>query len=209
MRTKSQKVAAALLGLAVVAFCVDRWVLGGPGDEVEADDAAVSSDAPTRSAAARKSVALDRQAVPTTTGVAPAVHKPTSLASRLAAMDEAMRLTRAAVADAFQPPAAWVAANAPPVVAPPAPAVVAPPKPAPPKVDHAAVFAKRYTLTAVMNDGKRGMAIVNGKLFAVGQSVGGFKLIDVGLTEAVFLGKGTEVTLKLAGQSLSGVAGVQ
>lgn len=208
MRTKSQKVALGLLGLAVVAFVVDRFVIGtdettavaAANEFVPAGSASPAAAGPSaavpHSAARPAGVAATPNASPPGT----ATSQPASLASRLAALDQAMRLSRDSVADAFRPSAAWIAASQPPP--PPAP-VAAPaptPKPAPPKVDHGAVFAKRYQLSALMNDGRGGMAIVNGKLYKVGQSVGGFRLIDVGLTEAIFLGKGTEVTLKLAGQ---------
>lgn len=208
MRTKSQKVALGLLGLAVVAFVVDRFVIGT--DETTAVAAAnefvpAGSAAP---AAAGRSVAAPQAAArsagvaatPNASSPGTATSQPASLASRLAALDQAMRLSRESVADAFRPSAAWVAASQPPPPPGPAAAPAPTPKPAPPKVDHGAVFAKRYQLSALMNDGRGGMAIVNGKLYKVGQSVGGFRLIDVGLTEAIFLGKGTEVTLKLAGQ---------
>lgn len=209
MRTKSQKVALALLGLAVVAFVVDRFVIGT--DETTAVAAADEFE-PARTASpgtAGRSVAAPQPAGRSASVVAAenpvaslaaATSQPASLASRLAALDQAMRLSRDSVADAFRPSAAWVAASQPPPPPDPAAAPAPTQKPAPPKVDYGAVFAKRHQLTALMNDGRGGMAIVNGRLYKVGQSVGGFRLIDVGLTEAIFLGKGTEVTLKLAGQ---------
>src|SRR5262245_33284824 len=36
MWTKSQKISGAVLGLAAVAFCVDRFALGGGGDKAAA-----------------------------------------------------------------------------------------------------------------------------------------------------------------------------
>lgn len=209
MRTKSQKVAAGLLGLAIIAFVVDRWVIG-----IE-DEGAAGATAPVRATVAAPAGAAAKPAAQPATVEAVAAQptgqptgQPASLASRLAALDEAMRLSREAIANAFRPSDAWIAAAAPPVVTPPK-AEVVPPRPAAPKVDHAAVFARRHKLTAVINDGRRGMAIVNGRLYKVGQRVGGFKLIDVGLTEAVFLGMGTEATLHLPGQSSPSLAGVQ
>jgi hypothetical protein len=213
--TKSQKIAGGLLGLAAVAFVVDRWVIG-------TDEGAGAGAAPGQRAVASRPSAAARPTTPrplpalavstagataspaAPTAAAAVAAQPTSLSSRLAALDEAMRLSREAVADAFRPSAAWIAAAEPPPAAtqPVAEAAPAPAaKPAAPKVDHGAAFAQAHVLTAVMHNGSRGMAIVNGRVCRVGQRIGGFKLIDVGLTEAVFLGKGTEVTLKLPGQS--------
>ena len=192
MATKSQKVSAAVLGLAVVAFVVDRWVLGAgePAEHPEAFAVAVEhSGAPVAAAVATS---------PGTPQEAKATADPArSLASRLAAISEARELSAESVADAFQPSEAWVALSAPP---PPAKVETSRAKTGPAKVDHAAAFVNGHTLTAVMKDGTGGMAIINGKLYRVGQYVGGFKLTRVGLSDASFWGKGVGAKLKLAGQ---------
>ena len=197
MGTKSQKISGAVLAIAVVAFGVDRWVIGtGEGEARPTPAASVAASAgsvPTASApAAPTAAAPHSKAVAATT-------RP-SLASRLTAMSEARRLSVDSVTDAFQPSAVWLALAAPPA----APVKVEPARPATApaaaKVDHAALFAQRHTLTAVMKDRDGGMAIINGKLYKVGQYVGPFKLTRVGLTDASFWGKGVGAKLKLAGQ---------
>jgi hypothetical protein len=190
MPTKSQKVSGAVLGLAVIAFAVDRWVISS--GEIGAEPVA-AADSRTPAPAVVAAAAAPGNAPEAKAAAA----EFTSLASRLAAMSEARRLSADSVADAFRPSEVWLTLSAPPAP----PKVEHPgPKPAPAKVDHAAAFVQRHTLTAVMKDRSGGMAIINGKLYKVGQYVGGFKLTRVGLTDASFWGKGTGAKLKLAGQ---------
>lgn len=191
MGTKSQKISAAVLALAVVAFAVDRWVIGDAGDPSAAP-------VPERVVRTPQPVPVATQAAPSQPHTAPATPRP-SLASRLAAMSESRRVSAEAVADAFRPSDVWVAIVAPPPPLPKAEPARPPASRVAPKIDRAALFAQRHTLTAVMKDGDGGMAIVNGKLYRVGQYVGGFKLTRVGLSDASFWGKGVGAKLKLAG----------
>jgi hypothetical protein len=201
MWTKSQKIAGAVLGLAAVAFCVDRFVLGGAGDKKSA-------------AAAADEYAVSRSSSSPSTGTAPAggTKKPAAaapgvakgqavtLASRLSAMSEARGFAYETVGDAFRPSEAWLAAGRPPDAAKPAAAAVdgnVPTERVVPKVDYAAIFRAKHTLTAVMTRQHGGMAIIDGKTCKVGQAIDGFRLKHVGMTEATFVGKETEVTLRL------------
>jgi hypothetical protein len=127
-----------------------------------------------------------------------------TLASRLATIGEQRRLTLAPCGDAFRPAEAWLTALLPPP--PPEPKPVAPvvatakpaTRPAAPKIDYAAVFTQRHTLTAVMKRQHGGMAIIDGKLYGAGQTIDGFKLVRVGLNEATFRGKGTTFELRMS-----------
>lgn len=212
MWTKSQKISVAVLGLAAVAFGVDRWVL--PAPEAAAEDAAslVVSRAPAPVAAGAATPAAPGAAPAALPGAAAAsepirIAQTVTLASRLAAIAQSRGFALDGSGDAFRPSDEWIEAaerlkngdaKAPETAGAPAPA--APAKPAVRKVDHAAAFRKRHTLAAVMKKQDGGMAIVDGKLYAVGQSVDGFKLTQVGLADATFTGKGTKVTLRLPGQ---------
>src|SRR6185436_15678683 len=112
-------------------------------------------------------------------------------------------------ADAFRPCDNWLAQAEPAKAADdptPTPDNAPAPEPVVKKVDHAEVFRSQHTLNAVMTKQRGGMAIVNGKLYAPGQSVDGFKLVKVGETEATFTGKDTTVTLRLVAAQ-AGVAG--
>jgi hypothetical protein len=212
MWTKSQKLSAAVLGLAVVAFGVDRWVLpapdgaGGGGDDSSSLVVSRGSAAPSTPRVAAGPDAA--KAGPTAAGT-PGAAQVVTLASRLAAIAEARGFAFDGTGgDAFRPADAWLDAADPVKVAaaaaaapatPAKPAAAAPRKPAVKKVDHAALFRSGHALTAVMKKQDGGMAIVDGKLVALGQIVDGFKLTRVGLADATFTGKGTTVTLRIPG----------
>ncbi len=189
MWTKSQKIAAAVLGLAVVAFGVDRFVLG-TGKPATAE--------PTEQVVVSRSPALAGQAGKPPVSSA-ATTTATTLASRLAAFAERRKFEHAGMSDAFCPSDAWVASSVPaPAVEAKVEADIAPVALQAPKVSPSELFLKRHTLTAVMKKHDGGMAIIDGKLYAQGQTVDGFKLSSVGLNEATFVGKNAKVTLKLA-----------
>src|SRR5690242_4632935 len=99
MWTKSQKISAAVLGLAVTAFAVDRWVLGGPeGAHAASSEYAVTksssstSHKPTGSKPAVAATTDTANPSPIPTASAPAVN----VANRLAAIGQQRRLTGAA-----------------------------------------------------------------------------------------------------------------
>ena len=200
MWTKSQKISAAVLALAAGAFAVDRWVLERPTDAAEA--AVVEPITPAASRTASSTAAATPTAGATTS-------QSVTLASRLAALGEARRFAYEAAGDAFRPCDNWLAQADPPA---PAPDPTATPdntpaaEPVAKKVDHAAVFRSQHTLNAVMTKQRGGMAIINGKLYAPGQTVDGFKLVKVGETEATLSGMDTTVTLRLVTQAATATA---
>ena len=189
MWTKSQKISAAVLALAAGAFAVDRWVLERPAEAAEVADVA----APVTPASSRASASAPK--------VAAAAPQAVTLASRLAALGEARRFSYEAAGDAVRPCDDWLAQAAPPAApgAPEpdnAPAAEAVAK----KIDPAEVFRSQHTLNAVMTKQRGGMAIINGKLYAPGQTVDGFKLVKVDETEATLTFNETTVTLRVATQ---------
>jgi hypothetical protein len=58
-------------------------------------------------------------------------------------------------------------------------------------------FAANHRLQAVMLAGPRGGAQVNGLFMTVGQSIGGFRLVEVGEQSAVFESGSRRVVLEL------------
>ena len=205
MWTKSQKVSAGVLGVAVIAFVVDRCVLdGGSAAQESAESIVVVTHTTTTSAPAAPVAA---PAAPVAAAAVTPGHTGVPLAARLAAMAESRRFREDAVGDAFRPSEAWLAAAQPPApVAANVKAGAAPaaqlPAPAP-KPNPAVEFQRTHMLTAVMKGPEGGMAIVNGRLYKPGQFVDGFKLTKVGLREARFWGQGKGVTLKLPGQTVA------
>ena len=193
MWTKSQKISASVLALAVVAFGVDRFVLDGGGAATPAPEPAeqllVSNPSPAAPAAPQAAPAPATATVAANAAQPADLKKGVSLASRLNAMAEARRFQADAAADAFRPSDQWLADAAPPSAKPKlnAAAVSVTKKaarPAVPRIDHAGNFMQTHTLTGVMKDKDGGMAIVNGKLYRPGQYVDGFKLTKVGLKDA-------------------------
>jgi hypothetical protein len=208
MWTKSQKISAGVLAIAAGAFCVDRFVLGPPegaGSAAASSEYAVSrtssstSPKPTRNSNGPATTTQD-----TATGSVASKASSVTLASRLAAIGEQRRLTAAPCGDAFRPAEAWLVALLPPP--PPAPKPVAAPvvavqpatRPVAPRIDYAALFVQRHTLTAVMKKQSGGMAIIDGKLYGAGQTLDGFRLVRVGLNDATFTGKGTTFKLRMS-----------
>jgi hypothetical protein len=199
MWTKSQKISAAVLGLAVVAFGVDRWVLSAPEGAADANSAAAAEEfVVARPAAATVASAPATNTTATVTSPAATM----TLASRLNALGTARRFDFEPVGDAFRAAEDWFPPEEKPADAPaPAAAEVSaaatPAKPVRPKIDHAAVFTNRHTLTAVMSNKDGGQVILNGRIYVPGQQVDGFKLVTVGDGYATFTGRGTKVTLKV------------
>jgi hypothetical protein len=119
-----------------------------------------------------------------------------TLASRLAALGESRRFFYEPSGDAFKPSDPWLATVKPPENTATAKATT-PDAPEVKKVDYAAEFVAAHHLNAIMSKQKGGMAIINGKLFAIGQTLNGFKLTSVSDSEATFAGHDTIVTLRL------------
>jgi hypothetical protein len=197
MWTKSQKISAAVLALAAGAFAVDRWVLERPAEAAEVEDVA----APVTPASSRGTATSSS---PKVAAVAP---QAVTLASRLAALGEARRFSYEAAGDAFRPCDDWLA-QAEPTPTPGAPEADNTPAPEPvaKKADPAEIFRSQHTLNAVMTKQRGGMAIINGKLYAPGQKVDGFKLVKVDETEATLTFNDTTVTLRVVTQAATATA---
>lgn len=185
--TKQQKVYGAVLGLAVVAFGVDRWVIGH--DDEAADAAHVADVAPRQS---RRPAPVQRSAEGRATAAlvpAPAPLAPSTLASRLEEAARVQRLNLEQINDAFRPSTAWVGT--------PRTATVAELR------DEARDFLQRHRLTAVMKQTAGGVAIIDQKTVAVGQSLDGFRLVAVKDRSAVLRRGGQRVELRLPEENLA------
>ena len=182
--TKQQKIVGAVLALAVAAFVVDRWVIG---HEDDGPQATASANAPRHaSGPTRRPVARPARPAAAVAAAAPeaSLGNVAALAERLkcAAAKQKLALDRP-VHDAFRPPQAWVGGT--PVVT----------------EDQMVVAAREFQarkLTAViMRPSGRGLAIVNEKTLAIGQSLDGFTLVAVREHSAVFRRGTQRVELRL------------
>ena len=185
--TKHQKMVGAVLGLAVAAFAVDRWVIG----HAPADDAALAtSPAP---AARRTAPRPQRNRVPAAEQLADASQSAVStLAARLDEVARAQKLNLEVVNDAFRPPAAWVGTQRTAIVED--------------RPDAAREFLQRHRLTAVMRQTGGGVAIIDQKTVAVGQSLDGFRLVAVKERSAVLRRGQHRVEMRLPEDVLQGGA---
>lgn len=176
--TTQQKIVAGVLGLAVVAFVVDRWVIGGD------DEIAVTSDNRASRTARRTPPRPATAATVQASNADVSFGAVTSLTQRLEAVARAHRLDLEKIPDAFVPPAAWVGNQRAAVVEDHA-------------TDSAREFLNRHRLTAVMKQQGGGVAIIEGKTVAVGQSIGGFRLVVVKDKSAVLRRGSQRVELRL------------
>jgi hypothetical protein len=145
-------------GLFVLAACAfaGDQLFSGPKEAAASVDAAVVATA---------------QAAPAAAGATkpnPHSANTTQLAQRLRALDHEEALSASALSDPFKLSKTW---------------------------DGAALaqgdgsissFIQRHRLTAVMVSGVRGSAIIDGELVRVGQSLEGFKLVEVSTKSAMF-----------------------
>jgi hypothetical protein len=205
--TRQQKIYAAVLLLAGVAFGMDRWVIGHGPDEASAaaprNRMSTAQSAPPAIAAGgvtgepRGSTPVASAAVSAPfTGASTAGSKPgpsRSLAVRLQEVVKVEGLDLSAVPDAFRPSRRW---DPPDALLPVAPVAPAPP----PKFDLASQFRSRHKLNAVMKGhaGVGGVAIVDRRMRAVGQQVDGLTLVEVREQSAVFEGPGATPADKLS-----------
>jgi hypothetical protein len=185
--TRQQKIYAAVLLLAGVAFGVDRWVIGHGPDEASAAVPSKVRPSGARPAAAGTAGEPHRAtaaspAPPDGAGTAGTKQGPRSLAVRLQEVAKAEGLDLAAVPDAFQPSRRW---DPPDMLLPP-PVAPAPP----PRQDLAAQFRSRYKLNAVMKGraGLAGVASINGRMYVVGRTLDNMKLVEINEQNVVFEG---------------------
>lgn len=188
--TKQQKIVGALLVLAVVAFGIDRWVIGTDDDLAVSAPAAGRHAGATRRATARQARPLT---VPATSAPEASLGSIASLATRLSCIAAAENLNLDRVRDAFRPPAAWVGTTR--AVTPDEIALAA------------RGFQNRKLTAVIMRNSGRGVAIVDQRTVSVGQSLDGFVLVAVKERSAVFRRGGQRVELRLPDDAPPGVLG--
>lgn len=162
--TKKRKLYLAALALAGGAWLVDRGF---------------SSGASTGPASAEASIVVpaSERTVPTAAVQTPAVSDTLSVSEQLRSLVQANGVESAASVDAFRPSADWLADSVP-VAKPEAESAPSPPP--------TRVFAEQHHLTGVMVADQQHLVIVNGKALRIGQTVDGFKLVEIGDRSAVF-----------------------
>jgi len=178
--TKERKVIIAVLGLAVGALVVDRFLLGssvsGPA-EARATQPAVA----TEPLAAVSSAATGLPAAEDDPGVAAQV----ALAERLDQIQQAGGFTLTDLPDAFSGLAGPESGEDDPEPQPQT------------EAREIETFQRTHRLMAVAASDRGQMAIINGRTVLVGQSVDGFKLLSVA-ERSVVLGKdAARVQLKI------------
>jgi hypothetical protein len=178
--TKQQKIVSAVLGLAVAAFSVDRWVIGTPD---ASNEVAISPTQRQTRAPRRPAVRPAAQAAVAHAAGMEASAGLSTLALRLEAVRQAHALDLQAIPDAFVPSSAWVGSQRTAVVED--------------RPDAAKDFLNRHKLTAVMKQVGGGVAIIEGKTVAVGQSIAGFRLVVVKDRSAVLRRGNQRVELRL------------
>jgi hypothetical protein len=187
--TRKHKLYVGLVGLALAAFLVDRFVLSESGPA----PAAASVRPPTVPAAiiAGAPAPGDAKAAPEAAAPRP------SVAARLAALEEVVRFEPDLLRDAFVPPASWLPAT-------PEPKVIAEAPPEEKAVDDR--FGETHRLSSLMLAADGGIAIVNGKAVRVGGTLDGYTLTAVQPGSAVFERDGRTVELRLRQDSAAPTA---
>jgi len=183
--TKQRKVYGAVLGLALLALGVDRFIFS-PGDPESpaAPPAAGNTPHAVKKFVASGDTAQAQEA--RLTGLA-------ALAKRMRDMAEVERLDVGDTKDAFVPAAAWVGqmktetASAAQIAAQP--------------LDPAAAFREHHHLVAVLKSSHGGVAILDGKTVRIGQHVDAFSLVTVGDRTALFRAGNIDLTLELPADS--------
>lgn len=183
--TKQQKIAMGLLGLAVVAFLGDRFVLGGGEASTEVAEAVTPANGPA-------STTADTGEAQASAGLPMA-----ALARKMEAICVAEGLTPGVSADAFTPPTSWLPAPEARPDTPQGPVVSS----------RVADFRGKHKLTALMKTGKsgQGLAVVNGHALRVGDVYEG--LVVRSITErSITLGDGAgDIELELPDSGIASV----
>jgi len=184
--TRERKIYGALLCLGVLALGIDKLFLSPP--EAPAQSAAsllINNGSP------KNAVIAHNKPVVSPAPAAQSGEKPLMglgvLAARMRDMAEVERLDLADAKDVFRPPVAWVGTTAAPQPVQPTVTTIGP----------ADTFRERHHLIALLKSSKGGMAILDGRSVRPGQSVDGFKLVQVGENSATFEGSGTKIELQL------------
>ncbi|HEX7009248.1 MAG TPA: hypothetical protein VF184_04655 [Phycisphaeraceae bacterium] len=180
---RSRKVLLTVLGLGLTALGVDRLFLGG---STGPQTATADVQAPLMAAADSASAATLGAAAASS----PATSAGPTLAQRLLALARDWDETASAqpVRDAFSPSPAWTGPGSSQADEP-AQALA---------VDPAVQFQKQHRLMAVVARRSGGLAVVDSRTIALGQSLDGFRLIQVRDDAAVFeSSSGTRLELRL------------
>lgn len=195
--SRKQTTYALILGLGLGALLIDRLVLGG--GQTGPEDAAASVQAPSQSSAgaARPDPTSDR---PVTAGLS-AGRPAFTLAHDLKQIAQRQAIDPTDVRDAFRPAESWL---------PPPPTSSNTPggtdKPDDLHVQ-AQAFKNAHQLFGVVASGPGGSAaIVNNRTVKPGQSISGFKLVELGPRSATFAKESVRVTLTI---QVEGEAGDQ
>lgn len=152
-----------VLGLALGAFAIDRFVLGSSLGPSAASASPANTEGPVESLATR----------------APASEKP-NVAQRLVALSASVPADGAR--DGFSGSPAWLT---PAVTTAPVKAAAEPV--APPSVEDSLITAARQIKVAgVFGRGDRAAVSVNGRIVRVGESISGLELVGVSSNAAVF-----------------------
>ena len=213
--TKQQKIYAAVLGLAVAAFALDRFVLG-PGDADAAAGAAATSRAtpqrparaPARPGAVASATAAGQSAAAGAQGAV--ILPPGAAAAPASASTLALRLHQIAnppapgrplileeVGDAFRPSTILTGETK-----------VVPVTPVEQR-NAADEFREKYKdkLIAVFTKGAVGAAIIDSKTVLIGQQIEGFRLVAVKDRSAVLWRGNERVELRITVRPSEKVAG--
>lgn len=187
--TRERKIYLAILSLGVGALALDRVFNGGTSPQ--AASASISSAVSDAALDAGPAVARVTLASNPLAG-----RRVLDVSQQLTAFSKANDIEAELAGDAFQPSPDWLADEQAAVRA----RSTAKPDPAGPTAEEA--FAARYQLNGVMADGQGGIAIVSGRAVALGQTVDGFKLVELQQRKAVWVdgqGRRVEMTLREPG----------
>lgn len=177
--TRERKILCGVMAIGLLALVIDRATGGGGADPQS--PAADGSDAAVVQPAAAITSPRPTPALANPAATCPAANA--SLSTRIAALaksDVPAGSRRAAFRDPFHIPKPWADNLAPPRI--PTPSAAA-------RVEH--------RLTAVVLDGRRSRAVIDGSLLRVGQSVSGYTLVGVTQDLAVLERGSSRLLLKL------------
>jgi hypothetical protein len=175
---KKQATYGAVLGLAAVAFVIDRLCFSAENAGAATAPAAVEKSVPSQAPAATPVVAtFSAESIPAGW-----------LAERLRAATPGSDQTSR---DVFALPACWRPA---PKVAVASVATALAPKPQ----LFGETFRHEHHLVAVMIEAGTGRAVVDGKLISIGGSIDGFRLVSLSQQAARFVRGNEQVSLSIA-----------
>lgn len=183
--TRERKIYLGMLALGLAALSLDRVLTDAPGPRSASASVASSlSDAADVTAA---SPVTPVTVMPTAPAIQPTAGSQTPrLAQRLAAFGREQGIAPQDAANAFVPSSQWLDESRAAVAAQVNEAIPAGPS-------EAEQFLHAHKLNGIIADKHGGLAIVNGKPVALGQSVGGFRLTELHPRHAVFTSTDGEV----------------